>query len=58
MKRMFHPEHGFHHCYSPAEEEVMIQNGWQEEKAPQLEQSQTLQTPEREKIRGNRRGVK
>lgn len=28
MKRMMHPQHGWHHAYSPQEEEVMRKNGW------------------------------
>lgn len=28
MKRMKHPQHGFHHAYSPQEEAVMRGNGW------------------------------
>jgi hypothetical protein len=28
MKRMKHPEHGFHHAYTPQEEATMRENGW------------------------------
>lgn len=28
MKRMRHPQHGFHHAYSPQEEETLRKNGW------------------------------
>lgn len=28
MKRMKHPDHGFHHAYNMLEEETMRKNGW------------------------------
>jgi hypothetical protein len=28
MKRMKHPEHGFHYAYNNAEEQTMRNNGW------------------------------
>jgi len=28
MKRMMHPDHGFHHAYTPQEEATMRENGW------------------------------
>jgi hypothetical protein len=34
MKRMKHPEHGFHHVSSPQEEEVMRSNGWVDDDTP------------------------
>lgn len=34
MKRMKHPDHGFHIVYSPQEEERMRSNGWVEDAAP------------------------
>lgn len=33
MKRMKHPDHGFHHAYSPQEEETMRKNGWVDDEA-------------------------
>jgi hypothetical protein len=28
LKRMKHPEHGFHHAYNKLEEDTMRKNGW------------------------------
>lgn len=34
MKRMQHPQHGFHHPINSLERESMIANGWADEEPP------------------------
>lgn len=35
MKRMMHPQHGFHHAYDTNEETRMRANGWVDEESPE-----------------------
>jgi hypothetical protein len=71
MKRMQHPLHGFHHCYTPQEEESMRANGWIDEEQDDVKTqgddhialiksviSESFAPPVRDKIRGNRRGTR
>lgn len=49
MKRMKHPNHGFHHAYNTLEEETMRKNGWVDDVAepPAEEETEPESTPDR-----------
>lgn len=49
MKRMKHPQHGFHHCYDGNEEARMRLNGWVEDE-PKQEPEKLEQPIARHKI--------
>lgn len=62
MKRMQHPLHGFHHCYTPQEEEAMRVNGWVDEEeiipVDPVSDLFTKSIETRDKIRGNRKAIR
>lgn len=45
MKRMKHPNHGFHHAYNTLEEETMRKNGWVDD-VPEPESVEEAAEPE------------